>query len=208
MSETTLDRQTAAGDLEYIRGVLDRTHRRIDPHAFHFVLWGAIVLIWYPLANVFEHMERLDLYGILGGASFLLGMTLSSVLEFRLRKKSRIEGENTFVGRQVGWIVFGCITAGIVLSAVGPAFEFIEGRNVPVIWGLVYATLAFMVGVVYSPEYKVSGAAMFVAALAAMAVPQWNGVILGPVMGFGMIVPGLMAERRVRRMRRERPSGS
>ena len=203
MSGETMSPEAAARDLEYVRDVLERTHRRIDPHAFHFVLWGAIVMVWYPLANLFERAGRADLYAAVGVASFILGFAMSGLLEYRLSRKPRLEGENTHVGRQVTWVVFSCLAAGIVLSGAAPGFGFIDGRDVPTIWGLVYATLAFMVGVVYSPEYRWAGGAMFVGALAAMAVPEWNGVILGPFMGLGMIVPGVMAERRVRAMRRE-----
>ncbi len=39
-----------------------------------------------------------------------------------------------------------------------------------------------------------------------MALPDVQGWILGPVMGLGMIVPGVMAERRVRRLREEGPA--
>jgi hypothetical protein len=42
MSQST-DSQGAARDLEFIRGIVQRTDRRIDPHAFHFVHWGVIV---------------------------------------------------------------------------------------------------------------------------------------------------------------------
>ena len=41
---------TAIQDLDFIKQVVQRTDRRIDPHAFHYVHWGLIVLIWY-LAN-------------------------------------------------------------------------------------------------------------------------------------------------------------
>ena len=66
---------------------------------------------------------------------------------------------------------------------------------------------AFIVGIVYSAEYFWSAGAIFLAALAAMAFPEWNGYILGPVMGLGLFVPGLRAELRVRRMAREEPVG-
>jgi hypothetical protein len=195
--------ENAARDLEYIRRVLDATHRRIDPHAFHFVLWGAIVLLWYPAANLFERAGRLDLYAAVGVVSFALGMFLSGFLEFRLKKRPRIEAENTFVSRQVCWIVFPCLGAAMLLSALGPALHLFEGRNVPVVWGFAYSVMAFMVGVVYSPEYRWAGAAIFAGAILALVFPEWNGVILGPFMGFGMIVPGVIAERRVRAMRKE-----
>ena len=50
--------------------------------------------------------------------------------------------------------------------------------------------------------YLVSAALfIFAGAVAAILLPHWNGYILGPAMGLGMIVPGLQAEARVKRLR-------
>ena len=182
--------------LAYIREILDRTHRRIDPHAFHFVLWGTVVLIWYPLANyLVDHWIPIMI------VSLVVGSLGSGLMEWRLARKPRLEAENTFISRQVSQIVFACIGTGFVLSSVAPATGFIDGPNMPTVWALVYAVMAYMVGVVYTKEFMWSGVAILVAAVVAMFLPQWNGYIVGPAMGFGMIVPGLMAERRVARIR-------
>jgi hypothetical protein len=53
------------------------------------------------------------------------------------------------------------------------------------------------VGIVYRREFLWGGLAIFLAAVAAMAWPEWNGMILGPAMGLGIGIPGLLAERRV-----------
>lgn len=210
MTEPAADRDSAARDVRYIREVIERTHRRIDPHAFHFVAWGAIVMVWYPLTNLLERAGRMDLYAWTCVAAVLLGTALSLALEWRLERRgvaSRPGAGDSFVARQVATIAAACVAAGVALSALGPALQFIEGRNVPIVWGLVYAVMAFMLGVVYSREWLWAGAAIFAGSVAAMALPQWNGVILGPVMGLGMILPGLAAERRVRRMA-ETPVGA
>jgi hypothetical protein len=202
----TMDSDAAAKDLEFIRSVMARTRRRVDPHAFHFVHWGAIVLVWYPLGNLFALEGRLDLLVPLGIGALLLGSILSGVREFRLRRRPRLEGEDTFLSDQVDSIVAGSLGAAGILSAVGPLTGCIPGPQVPVIWGLAYAGMAWMVGVVYSREYRWAGVFIFAGSLVAMALPDWNGFILGPSMGVGMIVPGLMAERRVRAMAAE-PEG-
>lgn len=203
MTEPAIDRDGAARDVRYIREVLARTHGRIDPHAFHFVAWGAIVLVWYPVTNLCERAGRMDVYAGTCVAAAVLGTLLSLGLERRLSRRvgvSRLGAEESLVARQVATITGLCVAAGVLLSALGPALRFIEGRDVPVVWGLVYAVMASMFGVVYSREWLWAGVAIFAAAVAAMALPEWNGVILGPIMGLGMIVPGLAAERRVRRM--------
>jgi hypothetical protein len=53
---------------------------------------------------------------------------------------------------------------------------------------------------VYPHAFHWAGIAIFVATLAATALPDWNGLILGPAQGLGLLLPGLQAERRVRRL--------
>lgn len=207
MTEPAVDRESAARDVRLVREVLERTQRRVDPHAFHFVAWGAIVSVWYPLANLFERSGRMDLYAATGAVAIVLGTGLSFALERRLRRRfgaSRVGAEESVAARQVAAVTAVCIAGGVALSALGPALGFIEGRDVPTLWGLVYAAMASMYCVVYSREWLWAGAGIFAGAVAAMAFPDWNGVILGPVMGLGMIVPGVVAERRVRRMAESR----
>lgn len=199
-----MDHTAAAEDLRYIRTVLDRTRRRIDPHAFHFVSWGAIVLLWYPASNLLERAGDRRGMLVLGIAALLLGTFLSGFLEWRLRRRPRLAGgEDTFVGRQVVTVVWGCLGAATLLSIVGPTTGMIDGPRVPLVWGYAYAVMAFGVGVVYSREYLWAALFIFAGCVAAMATPGWEGVILGPAMGLGLMVPGLVAERRVRRMAAE-----
>ena len=197
---TSPSSDSAHADLAYIKAVAVRTERRIDPHAFHFVHWGAIVLVWFPLANAFEQRGNLTAYALTGAAALLLGILLSVWGERRLAATPRLEADNTFIGDQVGLVAALCVGAGIVLSALGPAFQFIAGRDVPTVWGFAYATMAAMTGVVYRREFLWAGAAIFLGAVLAMAFPQWNGYILGPVMGLGLIIPALAAERRGKRL--------
>jgi hypothetical protein len=198
-----MDAPQAEKDIEFIRTMMDRTRRRVDPHAFHFVHWGAIVLVWYPLANLFTLQERTALLLPLGVGALLLGGSLSWIREARLARRPRLQGEDTVVSDQVEGIAGACLAAAGIVTFAGPATGFLRGPDVPVVWGIAYAVMAYMVGVVYSREYRWAGAAIFAGSLAAMAWPAWNGFILGPCMGLGMIAPGLMAEGRVRAMAAE-----
>ena len=192
----------ASADLLYIRDVLARTEARIDPHAFHFVMWGALVLVCYPLLNWLELSGRPWAMLWLGVSALVLGSVLSCVFEIRLARRPRLPGENTFVGRQVVQIVWFNVGLGILLSAIGPGSGLIPHQAVSLVWGFVYANMAYMVGVVYRTEYLVAGLAIAAGALAAWFLPSYRGFILGPFMGLGMIIPGVMAERRVARLGR------
>lgn len=190
-----------SSDLRLIRDLVARAEQRVDPHAFHFVHWGAIVMVWYPALTLLEHAGRKDLMLVVGCAALLVGTLLSIVREKRLG--DRLPGEDLRLGRQVMWITFSSIGAGFVLSVAAPTFEFVDPDRMAVVWGLIYANLAVMTGIVYRREFAVGGAGIFLASLVAMAFPYWSGMILGPAMGLGLMVPGLMAERRVRALARD-----
>src|SRR5687768_8932713 len=164
----------ARGDLAYIRDVMERTERRIDPHAFHFVHWGLIVLVWYPLGNWFELQGRLDLVGWLVGAALALGITLGIVREALLARRPRLEGDNTFVAQQVKVAALGHVTAAVVLTVVAPALGAFHPHHIPTVWGFAYAGMAFAVGLVYRREFLWSAAAIFAVAVLALVLPKWN----------------------------------
>jgi hypothetical protein len=198
-----MEAESARNDLNFIKDIIGRTHRLIDPHAFHFVHWGAIVLLWYPLANLFTDLDRPHWILPLSVAAVGLGMGLSTIRELLRIRRPRLRGENTFVSRQVVWILASSLGAAGVLSGLAPATGFIEGPDVPIIWGLAYANLTFMIGVVYTRDFLVAGLIIFVGCVAAMLCQAQAGYILGPVMGLGLITPGIRAERRVRLLEEE-----
>ena len=197
------DRASASADLHYIRKILEQTQARIDPHAFHFVMWGTLVLIGYPLLNWLELRERWSSMLWIGVGALVLGAVLSAAFEIRLAGRPRLPAENTFVARQVVLIVAANIGLGALLSSAGPALGIVPEDRVSIVWGFLYANMAYMVGVVYMREYIVAGLAIATGTLIAWKVPDYSGFILGPFMGLGMIIPGVMAERRVARLRRE-----
>ena len=53
-----MDHELAARDLELIGRVLEQTRRRVDPQMFHMIVWGTIVLFWYPLMSWLQAAGR------------------------------------------------------------------------------------------------------------------------------------------------------
>jgi len=202
-----VEREAASSDLEFIASIMRRTQSAVDPHAFHFVLWGALVLVCYPALNWFQTQEALAPMAWIGGFALLIGAVGSFWTEMRIAKSPRVDAEDTYVSKQIVLIVWANVGPGILISAVGPATGFIHPAYIPVAWGLLYANMAYMVGVVYTREYLFSGIAIGAGALLALWRVEYAGYILGPFMGLGMIIPGVMAERRVARMRRD-PHGA
>ncbi|MEZ5988286.1 MAG: hypothetical protein R3F30_04040 [Planctomycetota bacterium] len=201
-------RAAAAADLRYLEEVLERARRRIDPHSFHDVHWGLIVLLWFPVGNWLAATGRMTEFLVLGIAAIGLGTVLGMVGERRLARQPRIGGADEVLARKLLWVVVGTIVPGIVLSAVGGATGLLERGEHFLLWGFVYAVLAWMSGVLYHRDFMVAGAFIFAGSVVACFFPDHSGYILGPVMGLGMLVPGLRAERRVRALAREDAVGA
>ena len=123
-----MEKNAAAADLDFIASIIQRTQRRIDPHAFHYVLWGVLVLVCYPLLNWFQNAGNVPAMGWVGGSALLVGALGSTLTELRLARRPRLAGENTFVSKQVALITWANVGPGILLSAVGPASAIQSAR--------------------------------------------------------------------------------
>jgi len=198
-----MDREQAAQDLELISKVMDSTRRRVDPQMFHLIIWGAIVLVWYPLMAWFQQARNGKAQVILGVGSVALGMVLSAWLGARASRRPRLPGANTSLARQLGRIVAIFVTTGVVLSFAIPSLAPHGEWYVAHVWGLLYALMLMTFGTFYSREVFWCGVPSLVATILALRWPEQAGYLLGPAMGLGCIVAGVIAERRVARLRRE-----
>ncbi len=199
-----MEHPDVAEDLRVIRKVLEMTHRRVDPQMFHAIIWGAIVLVWFPAMNYLElkGLRRGQLYA--GIAAVGVGTLTSTILGFLAGRVPRLTASNTRLAAQCGAAVACFVISGMLLSFAIPTLVPGGERFIPHLWGLLYSLLLMMLGVFYSREFFFCGLLVFAATVAALAWAAWSGFILGGAIGIGCIVPGVIAERRVSRMRRER----
>lgn len=187
-------------DIEFIGQIIARSERRIDPQAIHFVVWGGLVMVWYPLLNYWQLQNKPQIISMVTGIALAVGILTSLIINAAMRRKPRLKAQNTHVSKQVGMMVSWFIGLGLIITAVGPWAEFISVHDIPTIWGLMYACMTFGIGVVYKKEFIGWAVLILAAAITAMFAKSYNGFILGPAMGLGLIIPGVRAEWRVRRL--------
>jgi hypothetical protein len=193
-----MDAQQARDDLRFVDQLAQRARAQIDPHAFHYVHWGLIVLVWYPLENWFADHGQGTLQVAVRVTAIALGSLLSAGRESLRNRRPRFEAEDAALTRQITWVVYASVGVGILLSALGPNFDLIDASNVSIVWGLLYANIAFVTGLIYRPSFLYGAALILAGVVAAIVFQPFNGYILGPCMGLGMILPGMAAERAVR----------
>jgi hypothetical protein len=199
-----MDREQAARDLELIGRVLEQTRRRVDPQMFHMIVWGTIVLVWYPLLSWLEAAGRGRACLVVSLVAIGSGVLLSAFLGWRHGRHPRLAATNTLLAQRLGQLTAIFIVTGVVLSFAVPILSpGGGGRYVPHVWGLLYALMLMTLGVIYSREFFFCGLPSLLATLAALHWVDESGYLLGPAMGLGCIVAGTIAERRVARLRRE-----
>ena len=194
----SIDPRRARADLRHLEAVLERASQELDPHAFHYVRWGWIVLVWFPLANVFVLLGHPRWQIPLGVLALLLGAALTVQGERRVGRRPRVANEDRSLTRRIVLAVYGNVAAGSLLSALAPSLGLIAGEDVPILWGLVYANIAFVSGLLYRSDFLRAALFIFAGVALAIVFRTYAGIVLGPFMGLGMIVPGRRAERVLR----------
>ncbi len=198
-----MQRERATADLDLVRRILEQTRRRVDPQMFHAMVWGSIVLVWYPLMSLFQRAGRERAMLVTSVVAIGAGTLLSCYLGWRAGRRPRLPAANTRLARQIGLLIANFIATGVLLSIAVPVLAPGGETFIPHVWGLLYALMLLALGVVYSGEFFVGGLVSLVATLIALRWPLDAGWILGPGMGLPCIAAGLIAERRVARLRHE-----
>src|SRR6266850_6425038 len=168
--EAFMNREDALDDLRIIRRILEKTHRRIDPHLFHFIIWGGVVLVWFPLLNFLELTGRGHLEGIVCAVAPGVGTLLSATFGFIAARRPRLPTANSYLAHQIGGIVAVFIASGITFRFVLPAVHPGGQRFALQVWGFAYALMVLVLGVVYSREFLGFGIFMFLASLVSLAM--------------------------------------
>ncbi len=197
-----MNEEQAARDLALVRRVIEATQRRVDPQMFHFVIWGVIVLVWYPLESWLGSHGQGEWQAAVGIAALVLGSVLSVVGGFLANRQSRLPaGDPTFALR-IAYVCWVFIGTGAVCSVVGGVIG-VDTRWMPHLWGLIYALMLMVLGTIYATECFWLGLFALIGTLVAAANLPLAGYIIGGSIGPAAIIAGLVAEYRVRRLQRE-----
>jgi hypothetical protein len=196
-----MNEQQAIDDLALVQRILDATQRRVDPQMFHFVIWGAVVIIWYPLDNWLSNHHS-DVQALVAASALLLGATLSVMAGFMANRRPRLVASDPDFASRIGMSCSVFVGTGVVCSiCIGVLGA--DSRLIPQLWGLLYALMLMTLGVFYSADCFWFGTLALLGAMAAVGRPDLGGYLVGLTMGPAALLAGLIAERRVRRLRRE-----
>ena len=195
------EQKTADDDLKFIRSVIEKTCRKIDPGWPIMIGWGLIVMIGFPVAY-FLKTRQLDtwkwpIYLLLLVISFCVAIYFGAKATMRERKAGLISK----LSKQIYWIWFILLANAILWTCLGLFRDHIGGFGF--LWTAIYGIALSMMGILYSREWLYGGIAIFAGIIAAYFTEPYAYVILGIVTGLACIIPAIIAQRNYRKQEKE-----
>jgi hypothetical protein len=197
--ENSPNHENIQEDIAYIKSMIHRTQRVIDPGAYFFILWGIIIIIGNGILPLISP-KLIEIYWLTAApiaaiVSFIIGA-------FIFPKTSRCA---TLLSKQIGqlWGTFGW--SAILIMFLG--FFFPQKIDCTLLGLIIYILMAltlFATGIIYKAEYYVAGVLVFIAAILSSFYPSMAAVSLtGFLSGGSLIVLGILALLRLKQIEKD-----
>ena len=167
-------------DLKFIRDMVERTHRQIDPGAPIYITWGLLCLIGYTATHFLKTYQMHRHINNTWLALYAIGIPLCFFFGYRMHKREEARGVRSHISRQIGWIWFIMIGNGILWGTFRFGGRFLGDINFW--WALIYGIALSMTGVVYSKEWLLAGIGVFIGMVTAAVIEPYADLILGLAM--------------------------
>ena len=192
-------------DLKFIRAMVERTHREIDPEAFSMITWGLVCMVIYFGTYFLAIHKMFNCIPYVLFPSLAVGGIVGGISSYRVSKRQKAQGMVSHIWKQLNWVWLILLPNAVLWSILGLFKDYFGGPGF--IWAAVYAIALSMTGIIYSKEWLFGGIAIFVAIIIASFLRPYSYLILGTVMGMACIIPAIIAHRRFRRSEKEHGQG-
>ena len=191
------DPAALAGDLKFMRSVLERTYRLYDPRWPVMIIWGLIFLIGLPATQYFLATPQLkDFVQPMWIIMWVIGAAVGIFDGIRCEIREKKTGYVSRLSNQLGLIWFILLLNGSIWS-IGP-FSVFFGKQA-FLWAAIFGFGLSVSGILSSKEWLFGGVAIFISILAASIIEEYAYVILGIAIGLGCIIPAIVAQRNYRK---------
>ena len=195
------DPAALAGDLKFMRSVIEKTYRLYDPRWPVMIIWGLIFLIGLPATQYFLATPQLkDFVQPMWIIMWVIGAAVGIFDGIRCEIREKKTGYVSRLSNQLGLIWFILLLNGSIWS-IGP-FSVFFGKQA-FLWAAIFGFGLSVSGILSSKEWLFGGVAIFISILAASIIEEYAYVILGIAIGLGCIVPAIVAQRNYRKQEKE-----
>jgi hypothetical protein len=187
-----------------MRLAIEKTRQDFDPEAPVMIVWGLVCMIGYWAMHFLLKQQLYNWIWPVLIPLFAIGIIVATASGIIVAKRQKKAGSVSLISNQIGWIWMIAVAHGSVWSTLAFQSGFFGGRNyMSFIWALVYSIALSVTGVISTKEWLWGGIGIFVGMVAAFIFKDYALLILGFAMGAGCIIPGIIAQRRYLRQKRE-----
>ena len=191
------EQKTADDDLKFIRSIIEKTCRKIDPGWPIMVGWGLIIMIGFPVAY-FIKIRQLDAWKWPFYLLFLvISFGVASYFGAKATMCERKAGLISKLSKQIYLIWLILLANGILWTCLGLFKDHIGGFGF--LWTAIYGIALSMMGILYSREWLYGGIAIFAGIIAASFTKSYAYYILGIVTGLACIIPAIIVQKNYRK---------
>ena len=183
-------------DLKFIRAMVERTHREIDPEAFSMITWGLVCMVIYFGIYFLAIHKMFNCMPYVLFPSLAVGGIVGGISSYRVSKRQKAQGMVSHIWKQLNWVWLILLPNAVLWSILGLFKDYFGGPGF--LWAAVYAIALSMTGIIYSKEWLFGGIAIFISIIAAFFIKPYSYLILGTVMGLACIIPAIIAHLRFR----------
>ena len=191
-------------DLEFMRSAIEKTRHDFDPEASVMIVWGLANMIGY---TALHFLLKQHLYNWIWPVLLplpVIAVIVTIVSGIRETKRQKKAGTVSLISNQIGWVWMIAVAHGSVWSMLAFQSGFFGGRDyMSFIWALVYSIALSVTGIISTKEWLWGGIGVFAGMVAAFFIKDYSLLILGFAMGFGCIIPAIIAQRRYLGQKRE-----
>ena len=195
------EQKVSADDLKFIRDMVERAHREIDPEAPVMIVWGLICLIGYTSMYFLVTHQLYNWIWPTYLPLLAIGVCVTIVSGIRVTKRQKRAGLIPHLSKQISWVWMSVLVHGVVWSSLGLFYDWFGGPGF--LWALVYSIALSMMGILFSKEWLFGGIGIFAGMVLAFLVKEYAYIILGIAMGTGCIIPAIIAQRNYRKQEKE-----
>lgn len=189
-----MEEKQLSEDLKFMRSVIERTHRQIDPEAPSMITWGLVCLVMYPSVQLLVAMHLYKWIYPMAYTCVAIGVSLSFWFGHRVSKREKRYGFVSRIRKQINWVWGILVINGLFWSWLA-TYKHWNPYFSGFLWAAIYGFGLSMMGILHSKEWLFGGIAIFIAILVAYVVKVNAYIILGIVMGLACIIPAIIVHK-------------
>jgi len=194
------EEHSTADNLRFVRSVVEKTYKQVNPDSHTMIMWGVICLIGYPAIHFMSTPQFHKWIPFVGWPLIAIGLCYIFITLFIVTKRDKKAGFIPLIRRQLTWVwVIIMVMHGLTWSILGTAFNNYCAGDPGFLFAILFSIALSITGIFHSKEWLYGGIGIFIGTLLAFFIKDYGYIILGLATGAGLIIPAIIVQRNYRK---------